>query len=144
MNNSGIYSMVIMVLILNACSKSNQPPSSSDYLDLARQKYGIDVDYFCLENANKKLVLCKYQTSNTDMSIKSWNFFVYEIEKKEYLFEESIDKGGVKWYSETAIEVTKTPGTMTRDETMLDYAWIIDVFTGKKTKKSEYLRKKTL
>lgn len=133
-----------MVLILNACSKSNQPSSSSDYLELARQKYGIDTDYSCLENANKKLVLCKYQTNETDLSIKSWSFFVYQIDKKEYIFQESIDKGGVKWYSETEIEISKTPGTMTRDETMLDYAWIIDVFTGKKTKKSEYLKQKKL
>jgi len=140
-SNSGIFTFLIAVLVLSACSKSNQPASSVDYQDLARQKYGMDEDYTCIENTSNKLVLCKHQKGSSDDPIKSWDYFVYEVENEKILFENIVDKGNVKWYSETEIEISKTPGTMTSDETMQDYAWIINVLDGKKIKKSEYLKK---
>jgi hypothetical protein len=141
MRNSGFFTLLITILVLNACSKSNQPNSSVNYEDLARQKYGMAEDYTCIENASKKLVLCKHMISDPDISLKSWDYFVYEVENEKIIFENTVDKGNVKWYSETEIEISKTPGTMTSDETMQDYAWIINILDGKKIKKSEYLKK---
>ena len=130
-----------ILFLFNACSKTSQPVSTGNYLDIAKDKYGAEEDYSCAENTSKTLVLCKHQIINSDLTIKSWDYFVFDEENEKIIFENSVDRGNVKWFSGTEIEISKIPGTMTTDQTMEDYAWIIDVYSGKKIKKSDYRKK---
>ena len=141
MKNTCLLCMMGVLILFCTCSRTTQSTNTESYLDIAKTKYGVDDEFSCEENSSKTLVLCKHATDNSEPGLMSWEYFVYEQENKKVLLEDAVDRGNVKWFSESEIEISRTPGTMRADQTMADYAWILNVYSGDKVKKSEYTKK---
>jgi hypothetical protein len=131
------HTIVFVVLALISCSKKVQKDSSEKYRAIAVERFGID-QFECIDNEDSTLVLCKQQINSTTSTIQSWDFFIYNKIKDSISYSDKIDKGSVKWFSNNEIQISKVPGTMAQGQTMDDYAWIIDLRNGMKTKKSDY------
>lgn len=137
MNRSALFIYTLTLILITSCSKSIQVSRTVDYEAIAREKYGQEA-YSCEDNPAESFVLCKHQISDQSEPFKSWEYFVYDKLNKAIVLENSVEKGNVKWFSNTELEVTKTPGTMAQGQTMEDYTWILDIISGKRTQKSKY------
>ena len=129
--------IVILILSLGSCSRNVQTSGTEKYQQTATDKFG-DGQFDCSENQDMTFALCKHQLNTPGSTIQSWEYFVFDKKNEKVTVSETIDKGSVKWVSNSEIQVSKIPGTMTVDQTMDDYTWIVNVVTGERTKKSEY------
>ena len=138
MRNSKIIVVIILsFMVLVSCSKSSKITTTQNHIDIATERYG-ESSFNCNSNGANTLELCVHQTNSGGTTAPSWEYFVFNKETEKIVFENSVNQGKVKWFSNSELVVTKMPGTMAEDQTMDDYAWIIDVNTGRKIKKSEY------
>ncbi len=123
-----------------SCSKSGyQSSDNSDYKALAEEKYGSETSFINSEDGH--YVLCKHKMESSNDPYTSWEFFVFDLSTKKIVLEDKIDRGNVKWFSKNQLETSHTPGTMATNQTKDDYAWIVNVESGEKIKKSKYKEK---
>jgi len=132
-----IYLILFSIVLLGSCTKNSQTTSSEKYKSVADKRFG-NGEYVCSENQDMTFTLCLHQLSDKGAVVTSWDFFIYDLEKESVTYSETVERGSVKWINTYEVQVSKVPGTMAEGQTMDDYAWIIDVKTGQKTKKSDY------
>lgn len=141
MKIQGFLILSVLIILSGACSKSNiATDSEQSYMTVAEERYGKE-NTECQENKDKTYVLCKHQINEPGSPFKAWEFFVYDMNNGKISFDDTLDKGNVKWFSDTELEISKVPGIMADGQTMNDYAWIVNVVSGLKIKKTEYLKK---
>ena len=130
--------IVLSIALSISCSKSGyQSSDSSDYEVLAEEKYGSEQTTF-INSEDGHYVLCKHKMESSSDPYTSWAFFVFDLNSKKIVLEDMIDRGNVKWFSNHQLETSQTPGTMATNQTKDDYAWIVNVESGEKIKKSKY------
>lgn len=128
-----------MIVLLVSCTKNSQTTNSDKYKAVADKRFGTG-EYVCSENEAETFALCLRQISDKGAVVTSWDFFIYDKENERVTYSETVDRGSVKWINNDIVQVSKVPGTMAEGQTMDDYAWIVNVKTGKKTRKSEYIK----
>lgn len=106
---------------------------SQDYKSIAIQKYGHNIEYIL--NSLKTHVICLKRNKPTpQIPQHQISFFIYDLEDKQIIFEESSIDAEVKWKNDHQVQVKITPGIVSGDETPEDFTYIYDVRLGKKIK----------
>ena len=134
------YSILIILFLVFSisCSKSGyQSSDNTNYKSLAEKKFGLEQTTY-EESGDGHYVLCKHLLESSNDPYTSWEFFVFDKNSNKIIFEDKIDRGKVKWFSNNELEISHTPGTMATNQSKDDYMWIVNVETGEKIKKSKY------
>lgn len=125
-----IAAISILILIYGCCAASADVSKYENVQILAKQKY--ERDYFIIENEPGTFVLCykKYEKKNQPHTLLE--YFVYDLNKKEIIFDEKINDADVKWYDENNLEIRITPEIISSDDET--YVFLLNILSGKKQK----------
>lgn len=95
--------------------------------------------YEALEN--KRFILCFFKEEGTVMRPQSsTDYFVFNKEKSEVIYEGNVFNGTVKWLDEQHLEIYSMPGIMREGQTRDDMTLIINVLNGEKISKSDFIK----
>jgi hypothetical protein len=108
---------VSVLLALVSCSTQETMKQARDersYRLLAESKYGTGFEE--LLNPSGTAVVCLKASKPTQLQPQQQiAFFVYDLQTKSLLFEDSIPNGSVRWKDSVSVMVNLVPGTV-RDE----------------------------
>lgn len=128
----------ISVLML-FCFVLVQCKGAKDYSEstrkIALEKLGEDFE--CIPNEDSSYTLCMSSMKDESNSGMGATFFVVDNTSGKILFEESIDKGAVSWYSSSKLSLFYTPGIMRNDQSRDDFTFIYDLITEEKVPKKK-------
>lgn len=125
-----VYS--ILGLFLISCgtkvSKSTDD-NSSNYEKVAVEKLGANLTYSM--NDSKTFVLCMNDVKGTAQQPRNTiSFVVIKLSDNSVVLEQKFDGGTVGWYSDTEVEVFRTPGMIRKDQTRDDFTTLYNVSKG--------------
>ena len=107
------------------------PPPNEAYMVVATQKFNAHISY--LFNDTKSHVLCVNQAKATMQNpFPSLSFCVYDLSENNIVYEESIYKGRVRRLNADQIEISSTPGMITKAYKKEDSMYVYDLKTGEK------------
>ncbi len=109
---------------------ASTPDSTETYKKVVVNKLGEGVLY--IANKSNSYVLCIKETKGSSLQPRNnINYLVIKLSDNTIALENKVDGGTVNWFSETEIEVYRTPGIMRDDQTRDDFITLYNVETGK-------------
>jgi len=101
------------------------------YQQVAEKKMGKNIDYGL--NADKSYVMCKKmipdRTLNPNQLIE---FFIYDIQQEEIIYEDKIANAKISWHNNTQLLITKQKGYITNPTDTGKSSYIFDLKSKKK------------
>jgi len=130
--------MKILLIFLLSVVISCQPSGKSEVQNtsiesFAKKRYTDNIHY--LNNKNSTYTLCYSQKVKTALTpYPPLQFFVFDNQTQELIFEDNIARGSIKWIGKYKFEVTLIPGIVSIDQENNPTKYIYDVQLKKKTK----------
>lgn len=111
--------------------KNAAPLKQKSYLEIAKEKYGENVE--SILNSDKTYVLCMIKNPESNLIPNQVvQFFVYNKKGGEIIFEDKIANARVSWYNNTQLLITIQKGYVTGPTDTGKWSYIIDIKTGNK------------
>lgn len=126
---------ITLIILLASCGTSKKGSNSTQanedkYKAIATDKFGEDVTF--ATNDPKSFVLCTSEVKGTvHQPRNTLSYMMIRLVDNTIVLEDKLDGATVNWYSETEIEVYRTPGIMRDDQTRDDFITLYNVETGK-------------
>lgn len=136
------YWIAIGVILLGSCTAPKQNTNSLDLniYELAFSSLNIDPVKFNYNESND-FVLGVYKEDESLGNPTIVKYVVIDVEKKAVVDKGNVKNGRVKWISDYKIQITDPPGVIKESsETSDDYSTILNVKTGKKSRKGAALK----
>jgi hypothetical protein len=123
------------LMFLISCGPSSQKAdlqkNEKDYKSIAEAKYKKNITY--VFNSSKNKVLCLHQTRSTASFPQSrLQFFVYDLEKNETVYEDELNGGSVAWLNDQQLEIQLSPEMVIGDEPPENFKYVYDLEKKKK------------
>lgn len=106
------------------------------YKSIAIEKLSTPTEY--IFNSTKTIVICTDRSKNVASDpTQVLHFFVYDIEKDSVIYEDSVLGGKINWFSNSIIEIGRTPGIVSgkEGEEKSSNAYYYDIKLQKKVKR---------
>jgi len=132
------YILGVVLLSLAACTKPKMDSRSIDLsiYKLAYASLNIDAVDF-IYNEDQSYVLGIYKVDEPSSKPLTRKYVVIDVKNESTVVKNSVVGGNVKWISRYELEIIDPPGIMKDDaETIDDYTTILNVKTGKESKKT--------
>lgn len=98
---------------------------------IAEKKFGEKVEYKL--NSDKTYVLCqKIMPELLRNPNQLLEFFVYDIQHEEIIYEDTIANAKISWYNNTKLKITKQKGYTTHSTDTGKWTYIFDLKTKKR------------
>jgi len=128
---------VIIMCLLFGCVQTNKLKqqetldATKTYKQIAEQKLGDKVE--CELNSNMNYALCKKIIPEPKLNPNQLiEFFVYDIQKGEIIFEDKIANAKISWYNNTQLLITRQKGYITTPTDTGKWTYIFDLQSKKK------------
>ena len=106
--------------------------SKKTYQQIAQEKFGEKVE--CKLNSNKSYALCKKKMTAPVLNPNQLlEFFVYDIQKEEIIYENKMSNVKIKWHNNTQLLITYQKGYITGPTDTGKSTYIFDLPSKKKT-----------
>lgn len=110
---SAIFLLWTLSFVLLSCSgiKFASTNQRSDYTKIAEQKFGIDTAF--KTSPDGRFVLCFKTDSQDNLNPNvSKEFFVFDTEKQQMIYSDTIANVKLSWYSNVELLIKKQKGTI--------------------------------
>ncbi|MGZ2368349.1 hypothetical protein ACXR6G_01005 [Ancylomarina sp. YFZ004] len=115
----------------NKLSQHEILKSKKTYQQIAQQKFGDKVDFEL--NSDENYALCEKIISEPRLNPNQLiEFFVYDIQKGEIIFEDKIANAKISWYNNTQLLITRQKGYITNPNDTGKWTYIFDLQSKKK------------
>lgn len=129
---------VIIALILSGCVNcktelnENKDVVKNSIKQIAGEKFGKD--YTFQNNSSKTFTICLSNNNSKSLAINKLKYFVYDFNKAELIFEDSLINCNIGWENDSIFSVTKIPGIVKKDSesNKNNVLYSFDVFQRKK------------
>ena len=121
---------VCLIMIYGCCTPSLELSDYKQAESLAKEKYGTD--FAIVKNELGTLILCYKEDKKKSQPHTSVEYFVYDLNKKEIIFEEKLNDADIKWLDDHSIEIRITPEVISGDDDIT--VFILNVLTKEKQK----------
>jgi hypothetical protein len=122
----------IFLFFLTTCSAptKNFPEQEEKLKTIVQQKYQSDSEMFYNDDKSFALVV-KQEKQSTKNPHPFLQFFIYELGENKIIFENSNERGTVRWKNNNQVEVIIVPGIIREGEDNF-YGYIYDARTKSK------------
>jgi len=136
MIHRNILVQLFLIFLLAGCVSTNKLNQQdlflkSTYKQIAQEKFGEKVEYKL--NSNKSYALCKKMITapvlNPNQLIE---FFVYDIQQGEIIFEDKIANAKISWHNNTQLMITRQKGYIVNRTDTGKASYIFDLQSKKK------------
>jgi len=121
-----------ILLVLCGCipnkklSQKDTSNSKMTYQQIAQKKFGEKVEYKL--NPNKSYALCKKMIPEPILNPNQLiEFFIYDIQKEEIIYEDKIANAKISWHNNTQLLITKQKGYITNPTDTGKWTYIFDL-----------------
>jgi len=132
-----ILIQIFIMCLLYGCVQTNKLrqqeilDATKTYQQIAQQKLGDKVE--CELNSNMNYALCKKVIPEPKLNPNQLiEFFVYDIQNEEIIFEDKIPNAKIAWYNNTQLLITKQKGYITDHTDTGKWTYIFDLLSKKK------------
>ncbi|WP_421918603.1 hypothetical protein [Marinifilum sp.] len=136
MNRYRIIVIVLMV-ILSACTtnkaivKHDELAQYSDYRSLAKEKYGVNVEFNF--NSDSTFVLCQKVISRDALNPNQVReFFVFDTKNNRIIYEDKMANAKVAWYNKTQLLITRRKGFIEDEVDTGKRSYVLDLYSKNK------------
>jgi len=128
---------IFIVCLLFGCVQTNKlcqhetyNPKKT-YQQIALERFGEKVEYSL--NQNMSYILCKKSMPELKLNPNQLiEFFVYDIQKEEIIFEDKIANAKISWHSNSQLLITRQKGYIINPTDTGKWTYIIDLQSKKK------------
>ncbi|EAY28834.1 hypothetical protein [Microscilla marina] len=117
-------------------ANKNDDPKNATLKKLGEEKYGASAHY--IPSPGKSYVLCykKEKGNSVKSTQKTVDFFVFETQSNKTVYENNLQNGYVKWFSDYQLEMFLVPGIMPANKSKDDFITIYNLKNNTSIKKS--------
>ena len=123
-------STIYLIMIYGCCTPSLELSDYKQAESLAKEKYGTGFEI--VKNEQGTLILCYKIDKKKRQPHTSVEYFVYDMNTKEIVFEEKLYDADIKWLDAHNIEIRITPEVISSDDDVT--VFILNVLTKEKQK----------
>lgn len=122
--------MIIFLIVIYGCCSTSKEISSYDIAEtLAVKKFGSS--YEIVKNESDTFILYYKNDERKNHPHKLVEYFVYDLKRKEIIFEEKLFDADIEWIDDQNIEIRINPEVISDDEANV---FILNVLTKQKSK----------
>ena len=123
-------STIYLIMIYGCCTPSLELSDYKQAESLAKEKYGTGFEI--VKNEHEAMMLCYKEDKKRSQPHSTLSYFVYDLNKKEIIFEEKLFDADIKWLDAHNIEIRITPEVISSDDDVT--VFILNVLTKEKQK----------
>lgn len=122
--------IVCLILISGCCAASKEIAKDKNVQKLAAEKF--DSGYKLIKNNSSSFILCLKSKEKQNQPHTSVEYFVYDLDKEEIIFSETLLDAEVGWFDDHNLEIKINPETISDDNDVTMY--LLNVITKVKRK----------
>jgi hypothetical protein len=104
---------LLIALPHSSCASTHE--AQTYFVKVAEERYDGNVEY--LPNESESMLICLNRPkSRPGNPLHPVRFIVFDVSRKEVVFEDSLDNADVRWLSDHRIEVRETPEVVSVDD----------------------------
>jgi len=143
MSFKNVLVQIFIMCLLFGCVQTNKLrkqetfDSTKTYQQIAQQKFGEHIEYKL--NLDKSYALCQKVIPESALKPNQLiEFFVYDIQKGEIIYENKIARAKISWYNNTQLLVVEQKGYVTNPSDTGKLTYIFDLQSKKKITSNQF------
>ncbi len=143
MSFKNVLVQIFIMCLLFGCVQTNKLRqqetfySTKTYQQIAQQKFGEHIEYKL--NSDKSYALCQKVIPESALKPNQLiEFFVYDIQKGEIIYENKIARAKISWYNNTQLLVVEQKGYITDPSDTGKLSYIFDLQSKKKITSNQF------